>query len=174
MVAVEYEGVTGLFDSNHAQHVRFSDRPLLDSHSRWRRVPRAPPSPAGDRQNMAQREERTHPDDDDACWSPLGAGLRIRSSQLSRSHRAGGCEQCVLPRQVCPLNYSCRKVWRFQIICCICPMCHRNFRSWLWIFLSEDGGKLCPVSWLLCGRLAHGPSPVTCDVSGFNLLRGLC
>ena len=34
---------------------------------------------------MAQREERTHPDDDDACWSSLGAGLRIRSS-----HRAGG------------------------------------------------------------------------------------
>ena len=33
------------FDSRHAQHhgkdVRFSDRPLLDSHSRWRRVPRA-------------------------------------------------------------------------------------------------------------------------------------
>ena len=98
MVAVEYEGETGLFDSRHAQHhrkdVRFSDRPLLDSHSRWRRVPRAPPSPAGDRHNMAQREERTHHDDDYACWSPLGAGLRLRSSQahiaLSRSHRAGG------------------------------------------------------------------------------------
>ena len=33
-------------------------------------------------------------DDNDACWSPLGAGLRIRSSQahfaLSRSHRASG------------------------------------------------------------------------------------
>ena len=86
------------FDSRHAQHhrkdVRFSDRPLLDSHSRWRRVPRAPPSPASDRHNVAQREERTSPDDDDACWSSLGAGLRIRSSQahvaLSGSHRAGG------------------------------------------------------------------------------------
>ena len=30
---------------------------------------------------MAQREERTHRDDSDGCWSPLGAGSRIRSSQ---------------------------------------------------------------------------------------------
>ena len=85
-------------DSRHAQHhrkdVRFSERPLLDSHSRRRRVSGAPPSPAGDRYNLAQRGERTCPDDNDACWSPLGAGLRIRSSQahvaLSRSHRASG------------------------------------------------------------------------------------
>ena len=86
------------FDSHHAQHhwrdVRFSERPLLDSHSRWRRVSRALPSPASDRYNMAQREERAYSDDNDACWSPLGLGARIRSSQahfaLSRSHRASG------------------------------------------------------------------------------------
>ena len=85
-------------ESRHAQHhwkdVRFSERPLLDSHSRWRRVSRAPPSPAGDRFYVAQREERTHPDDNDALWSPFGAGLRVRSSQahfaLSRSHRSSG------------------------------------------------------------------------------------
>ena len=41
-------------------------------------------------------------------------------------------------------------------------------------FLSEDGGKLCSVSWLLCGRFARGSLPGTCDVSGFNLLRGPC
>ena len=34
--------------------------------------------------------------------------------------------------------------------------------------------SLRPVSWLLCGRLARGSSPGTCDVSGFNLLRGRC
>ena len=46
--------------------------------------------------------------------------------------------------QVRLLTCSCRKVWRFQIICCICPVCHRNFMSWLWIFLGlfiSDGGK---------------------------------
>ena len=37
-------------------------------------------NPVGNRYNMAQREERTHPDDNDACWSLLGAGLRIQSS----------------------------------------------------------------------------------------------
>ena len=106
MTAVEYEGEAGVlspttdsedsFDCRHAQHhqdVRFSERALLDSHSRWRRVSRALSSPAGDRKIVAQRE-RTCPDDTDACWSPLGAGLRIRSSQahfaLSRSHRASG------------------------------------------------------------------------------------
>ena len=41
------------------------------------------------------------------------------------------------------------------------------------LFLSEDGGKLCSVCWLFCGRLAHGSSPGTFDVWGFNLLRGL-
>ena len=85
------------FDS-HVQHhpkdVRITERPLLDSHSRRRRVSRDPSCPAGDRYNMVQREEITYPDDDDACMSPLGAGSRIRSSQanfaLSRSHRASG------------------------------------------------------------------------------------
>ena len=109
MVAVEYEGETRLFphrlmlrkastaavlNTTTGRMCNFSERPLLDSHSRWRQVPRGPPSPASDRYNTAQREERTYPDDDDACWSPLGAGLRIRSSQahiaLFRSHRAGG------------------------------------------------------------------------------------
>ena len=102
MVPVECEGSRALspptdsedcFDSRHAQHhgkdVRFSGFGTSCGD-----VYPAPPSPAGDRTNMAQREERTFPDDDDACWSPLGAGLRIRSSQahiaLSGSHRAGG------------------------------------------------------------------------------------
>ena len=80
--------------------------------------------------------------------------------------------------QECPLNCSCVKVW-FQIICCICLMRHRNLRSWIrffWssLFLSKDGGMLRPVSWLFCGRLAHGSSLGTCDDSRLDLSRGLC
>ena len=41
----------------HREDVRFSGRPLLDSHSRWRRVSRALSSPAGTMSRMAQREE---------------------------------------------------------------------------------------------------------------------
>ena len=84
MMAVEYEGEAGFFhsedsfDSRHVQHhqkdVRFSERPLLDSHSRWRLVTRAPSSPAGNN-NMAQREERTYPDD--SAWS------RVTNSELT-------------------------------------------------------------------------------------------
>ena len=61
MVAVEYEGEAQFFHQrlilrtastaamaqHHLKDVRFSERPLLDTHSRWRRVSRAP-SPAGD------------------------------------------------------------------------------------------------------------------------------
>ena len=63
--------------------VRISERPLLGSHSRWRRVSRDPPSPAGNRFGMARREERTYSDDNDACWSPLGAGSEFTGALCS-------------------------------------------------------------------------------------------
>ena len=43
------------------------------------------------------------------------------------------------------------------------------------LFLSEDSGQLRSVSWLFCGRFAHGSSLGTCDDSGCNLLvDGVC
>ena len=62
----------------HRPDVRFFERLVLDSHSRRRRVSRAPPSSASDGVTVAQREARSYSDDDDVYWSPLGTGLRIR------------------------------------------------------------------------------------------------
>ena len=42
--------------------------------------------------------------------------------------------------------------------------------SWALCFCPKMVEILRPVSWLRCGRHAHGSSPGTCDVSGFSLL----
>ena len=65
MVAVEYEGEAGLF--HHRLILRTASTAAMPKTTGKMCVPRAPPSLASDKCNMAQREERTYPDDDDAC-----------------------------------------------------------------------------------------------------------
>ena len=87
--------------------------------------------------------------------------------------------------QGCSLNCSFRKVWRFQTICCIYPMCHRNFRSWLrffflgslflsrrwWKAVSRSAGFSADA--LLMGR--HRPPAMSWDSICFGVhVDGIC
>ena len=85
------DSVDGRHAQYHQQDVRFFERLVLDSHSRRRRVPRAPLSPARNWSVVAQGEKHSYFDDDDAFWSAVGAGLRMRRSKAypadTGSHR---------------------------------------------------------------------------------------